>query len=102
MIIAWEQFFQEEENVTILEGDLTEVSCDAIVSPANSFGFMDGGVDYAISMRLGWDLQNDLQDQKNNFDLMLQKMRKMRKFDNKEIANTQSVKLESLKQSHKS
>ena len=62
MIIAWEQFFQEEENVTILEGDLTKVSCDAIVSPANSFGFMDGGVDYAISMRLGWDLQNDLQE----------------------------------------
>ena len=37
------------------------MSCDAIVSPANSFGFMDGGVDYAISMRLGWDLQFELQ-----------------------------------------
>jgi len=61
MVEAWKDFFSEEENVKILEGDLTNVSCDAIVSPANSFGFMDGGVDYAISMRLGWDLQFELQ-----------------------------------------
>ena len=61
MISAWEQYFKQEENVKILEGDLTSVSCDAIVSPANSFGFMDGGVDYAISMRLGWELQFELQ-----------------------------------------
>ena len=61
IILAWREFFGEEENVKILEGDLTNVTCDAIVSPANSFGFMDGGVDYAISMRLGWELQNKLQ-----------------------------------------
>ena len=61
MISAWQEFFGEEENIKILEGDITNVSCDAIVSPANSFGFMDGGVDYAISMRLGWDFQLDLQ-----------------------------------------
>jgi len=61
MVSAWKEFFAEEENVKILKGDLTSVSCDAIVSPANSFGFMDGGVDYAISMRLGWNLQFGLQ-----------------------------------------
>lgn len=61
MVSAWKDVFGEEENVEILEGDLTSVSCDAIVSPANSFGFMDGGVDYAISMRLGWELQFELQ-----------------------------------------
>lgn len=61
MISSWREFFGEEENIKILEGDLTNVSCDALVSPANSFGFMDGGVDYAISMRLGWELQFDLQ-----------------------------------------
>ena len=66
MIAAWQEFFEEEENIKILEGDLTEVSCDAIVSPANSFGFMDGGVDYAISMRLGWELQFDLQNEIKN------------------------------------
>ena len=62
MVSAWNDFFGEEENVKILNGDLTEVDCDAIVSPANSFGFMDGGVDYAISVRLGWDLQFSLQE----------------------------------------
>lgn len=61
MVSSWNDFFGKEKNVTILEGDLTSVSCDAIVSPANSFGFMDGGVDNAISLRLGWDLQQTLQ-----------------------------------------
>ena len=61
MVEAWRDFFKEEENVKIYEGDLCKVTCDAIVSPANSFGFMDGGVDYAISERLGWDLQVKLQ-----------------------------------------
>jgi len=61
MVSAWRDFFGTEENVKILEGDLTTVTCDAIVSPANSFGFMDGGIDYAISTRLGWELQSSLQ-----------------------------------------
>ena len=63
MVAAWKVFFQEEANVIVKEGDLTSVAESAIVSPANSFGFMDGGVDYAISMRLGWDLQTTLQKQ---------------------------------------
>lgn len=66
MVSAWQEFFGAEENIKIREGDLTSVSCDAIVSPANSFGFMDGGVDYAISMRLGWELQFDLQKKIKN------------------------------------
>jgi O-acetyl-ADP-ribose deacetylase (regulator of RNase III) len=64
MIAAWQMFFADASDVKIVEGDLTQVvTCDAIVSPANSFGFMDGGVDYAISERLGWDLQEKLQAQ---------------------------------------
>lgn len=61
LVEAWEDFFKDYKNVVVLKGDITEASCDAIVSPANSFGFMDGGVDYALSMRLGWDLQFELQ-----------------------------------------
>lgn len=61
MISAWNKYFSNIENVTILKGDITTVHVDAIVSPANSFGFMDGGVDNAISLRLGWDLQVELQ-----------------------------------------
>lgn len=63
MVSAWKELFNGEENVNILNTDITEVPSDAIVSPANSFGFMDGGVDYAISMRLGWELQFELQKQ---------------------------------------
>jgi len=32
-----------------------------MVSPANSFGFMDGGLDYALSERFGWQLEKKLQ-----------------------------------------
>ena len=61
LIEAWRQVFIGTD-VEIMEGDLTTLEVDAIVSPANSFGFMDGGVDYAISVRLGWDLQDRLQE----------------------------------------
>ena len=61
LVEAWQHFFANEPDVDIKEGDITKEQGDAIVSPANSFGFMDGGVDYAISVRLGWDLQERLQ-----------------------------------------
>ncbi|BAV04334.1 O-acetyl-ADP-ribose deacetylase (regulator of RNase III), contains Macro domain [Filimonas lacunae] len=61
LITAWKAVFAEEENVVIMEGDITQVKCDAIVSPANSFGFMDGGLDYALSERFGWELEKRLQ-----------------------------------------
>jgi O-acetyl-ADP-ribose deacetylase (regulator of RNase III) len=61
VVEAWKKAFANENNVEVLEGDLTAQKVDAIVSPANSFGFMDGGVDWAISDKLGWDLQDALQ-----------------------------------------
>lgn len=57
-----EIFFSEENNVEIIKSDITEVPCDAIVSPANSFGFMDGGLDLALSERFGWHVQSKLQE----------------------------------------
>jgi O-acetyl-ADP-ribose deacetylase (regulator of RNase III) len=61
LVQAWRELFEGQPGVEVREGDLTAVACDALVSPANSFGFMDGGVDYAISERLGWGLQDELQ-----------------------------------------
>ena len=61
LIDAWTDFFKDEENVSIVNEDITKIKCDAIVSPANSFGFMDGGLDYALSERFGWDLEQRLQ-----------------------------------------
>ena len=63
LLDAWTEFFGQEENVVITEGDITKIKCDAVVSPANSFGFMDGGLDYALSERFGWNLEKKLQQQ---------------------------------------
>ena len=63
LIKAWGTFFSSETNVEIKQGDITTIKCDAIVSPANSFGFMDGGLDYALSERFGWNLERRLQQQ---------------------------------------
>ena len=63
LIDAWKEFFASEKNVVIVEGDITKIDCDAIVSPANSFGFMDGGLDHEISERFGWNIEKQLQQQ---------------------------------------
>ena len=60
---AWKEDFKDCPNVTIIVQDILEVECDAIVSPANSFGFMDGGLDLHLSEKLGWHLQEELQAQ---------------------------------------
>lgn len=59
---AWRESF-DGQAVEIVEQDITTLECDAVVSPANSFGFMDGGLDWALSDRFGWDLQDKLQAQ---------------------------------------
>jgi O-acetyl-ADP-ribose deacetylase (regulator of RNase III) len=57
----WERWFGAEPEVEIVGGDICQLAVDAIVSPANSFGFMDGGLDQALSNRFDWDLQTGLQ-----------------------------------------
>ena len=42
---AWETFCADLDFVTIERQSILDVECDAVVSPANSFGFMDGGID---------------------------------------------------------
>jgi O-acetyl-ADP-ribose deacetylase (regulator of RNase III) len=48
------------DTVTGHVGDILALSADAIVSPANSFGLMDGGIDLAYSRRWGWGVQERL------------------------------------------
>jgi O-acetyl-ADP-ribose deacetylase (regulator of RNase III) len=57
----WRRWFGNESDVEIHGGDICQLQVDAIVSPANSFGFMDGGLDIALSNRFGWNLQERLQ-----------------------------------------
>ncbi len=61
IVLAWREHFGEAGDVEISCGDIFGAVADAIVSPANSFGFMDGGIDLAYSLRFGWALQDRLQ-----------------------------------------
>jgi O-acetyl-ADP-ribose deacetylase (regulator of RNase III) len=58
---AWSNSFKELPRVTIHNGkfqDLREFDC--LVSPANSFGLMDGGIDLAIRNFFGMQIQKNV------------------------------------------
>ena len=59
---AWERFCGDLPFVTVHRGSIFDLSCDAVVSPANSFGFMDGGIDLLYTQQFGWGLQERLQE----------------------------------------
>lgn len=59
---AWQEAFAGVGDIEITQGDIFEVRADAVISPANSFGFMDGGIDLVYFQRFGWGLQRDLQE----------------------------------------
>lgn len=59
---AWERHCGDLPDVSIHRGSILDLSVDAIVSPANSFGFMDGGIDHLYSHRFGWEVQERLQE----------------------------------------
>ena len=59
---AWERFCGDLPFVTVHHGSIFDLSCDAVVSPANSFGFMDGGIDMLYTQHFGWHVQERLQE----------------------------------------
>ena len=54
---AWAEAFSAFDNVEVHDGDFFAEDADALVSPANSFGIMDGGLDAAIRAQLGGEIQ---------------------------------------------
>jgi O-acetyl-ADP-ribose deacetylase (regulator of RNase III) len=62
VVAAWREAFAGVEGVDVSQGDIFGLAADAIVSPANSFGYMDGGIDGVYSMRFGWGLSERLRD----------------------------------------
>ena len=54
---AWERFCDDLEFVTVHRGSILDVAADAVVSPANSYGFMDGGIDALYVDHFGDDIQ---------------------------------------------
>lgn len=63
MCEQWNLHFKDCKDVIINCDDFFSLKTDCVVSPANSFGFMDGGLDMVITERLGWQVQFKLQKQ---------------------------------------
>jgi len=74
LVVAWRSAFAGADDVTVSQGDIfsaqrgplpdhapMNVVADAVVSPANSFGFMDGGIDAVYTHRFGFALEARLQ-----------------------------------------
>ncbi len=62
LIDAWTAQFSGLDDVTIRGGNILLGKADALVSPANSFGFMDGGFDESISQLFDRKIQPIVQD----------------------------------------
>jgi O-acetyl-ADP-ribose deacetylase (regulator of RNase III) len=74
LVAAWQKAFADVPGVSISQGDIfsaqpgplqnnapIDILADAIVSPANSFGFMDGGIDAVYTHQFGFGLEQRLQ-----------------------------------------
>ncbi|MCI0457898.1 MAG: macro domain-containing protein, partial [Gemmataceae bacterium] len=62
LVAAWQTHFAGVPECQPATGDIFGVRVDAVVSPANCFGFMDGGIDRLYSARFGPQLPQRLQE----------------------------------------
>jgi O-acetyl-ADP-ribose deacetylase (regulator of RNase III) len=61
MVKAWQDTFEENPEVEIVQGSMLECQVSAWVSPTNSAGRMDGGLDLVIKNHLGASIENQVQ-----------------------------------------
>lgn len=61
MVQAWHDTFEENPEVDIIEGSMLDVQADAWVTPTNSRGSMDGGLDAVIKNHLGGQIEAKVQ-----------------------------------------
>lgn len=61
MVNAWRATFEENPEVEILQGSMLDQPTSAWVSPTNSRGSMDGGLDLIIKKTLGVTIESRLQ-----------------------------------------
>lgn len=50
---CWREACAGLDHIEYHVGTILDVACDALVSPAYSFGFMDGGIDAVYTRRFG-------------------------------------------------
>lgn len=61
MIDAWDKVFSDVETVFVHEGNILDLAEEAIVSPANSYGYMDGGIDRLYRNFFGMQIEHTVQ-----------------------------------------
>src|SRR5262245_18076958 len=61
LVAAWNEVFDGFDGVSARQGDYFSFDADCMLSPANSFGIMDGGLDLAIRDRLGFAVESAVQ-----------------------------------------
>lgn len=54
--------FLDYPNIKVSSGNIFDHDADAIVSPANSFGYMDGGIDLHYLRYFGYELETNLKE----------------------------------------
>ncbi len=62
---AWKLHCAEYDFVTVTKQDIMIIDAEAIVSPANSFGFMTGGIDLHYKNYFGQYIEDDLRTKIN-------------------------------------
>ena len=65
VVAAWSHHFSDTDRVFVSQGDIRDLPdghVDAVVSPANSFGFMTGGIDAVYKGWLGEQVETFVQE----------------------------------------
>lgn len=66
LVNAWNEVFANIPEFEVSQGDIfaegPHLDVEAIVSPANSFGYMDGGIDFVYSQYFGWGASEKLRE----------------------------------------
>jgi O-acetyl-ADP-ribose deacetylase (regulator of RNase III) len=62
LVVAWREAFEPYPEVVVHEGDLLSLAKNAVVSPANSSGYMDGGIDQAYRDFFGQQVERRVQE----------------------------------------
>src|SRR5262245_39214599 len=59
---ALREAFHNFPEVAVLHADLLTIAFNTVVSPANAYGFMDGGIDSAFHTFFGPEVQSRVQE----------------------------------------
>ena len=60
LVEAWRREFREFDEVTIVHQDITQVATDTVVSPGNSHGWMNGGIDLVYKHFFGSEIESEV------------------------------------------